>query len=193
MAKASLTSYVETFRVGANGEMIPIVSSFPIPLDRGKPLNRLVALYGTATMVGALKEVHQKARKEKRFFFRADMIIDVGEEAAGWTSLEMLERKEIIHIGRIKVDLRDEIHKILNPKKNPLPIDAIGNDPTLLNKIWDDKRFSHVKIIVWQAPLVESAKKHEIISLAAIRSPDCIESYDLRQYQGDPETAEFSF
>jgi hypothetical protein len=73
-------------------------------------------------------------------------------------------------------------------------LSIIGKYPHLLDKLFEDSRFSHIGVIVWPAP-VKGKKalngQPATEQIAAIK-PDCISDIEIRNFDGDYESAVLS-
>lgn len=170
----------------------PVVETIAIPLKKKRPGHRLVCLYGNP--MAALKRIRQKAIKNNIVLHRVDLDIDRGQTVKGNTSLDNIGSTKLLTLDRINTDLAKELTLIMqegqdDASKASTPNAIAGENPELINLIWEDPRFAHLSVIVWSAPLYMDKAVFE--KRAALKSLDLIVKKDIRNYAGNPEDVRF--
>lgn len=142
-----------------------------IKLGGGKrtPPKRHLALYGNTEAMQVLQAERIAAMKEGKAIVRVTIDVDVGKSQSARTSLDSLKEAMFLNLGRTVLDLDKIILDILDaPSSLPRdPVAILQEHPSWVNKIWDDRRFRHLKVICWTTDLSNGI----LAPVAAIRSP----------------------
>jgi hypothetical protein len=113
--------------------------------------------------------------------------VDGEDVPVGKVGFGELAKTRFLNINRTKAEVASEIVSIINAKEGTeyeKVYDAVGEDPSRLDSIFEDERFKHLRTIVWSAPLSENAKLFDSIQLGAVKV-DEINSVEVKNYPMD--------
>lgn len=198
MANISLTTYVN---IPQKAERIDLIPSVAIPGGKTPPTNCVLGMYGTKDSLAMLKEVRMENQTSKLDTFRVDLIVPVGEQVASKSSLEDLKTTCFLNLKRLKAETAEhlldivctpETKRFVGTKSGVIDLaNLIGEHPALIDHIWNDPQFSHLKVIVWPAPVPGKtlfSGEPQTVQMAAIR-PEAIEEVIVRNFVGEYKEA----
>lgn len=172
-----------------DGKTFHPVRSVKIPGDKKGPTGKLICWYGTRDTLSALKESRQKAQQEGKIISRVTFTVDAGDSPANKIGIADLPSIYFLNIVRLKIEVSQVILDIVaeydeNVKKYKDAPALVGDKPEVLDYVWQDPRFSHLRAIAWSAPLPNDRRKFAVRQLVAI-DPDYIEDVVVRTDEGD--------
>jgi hypothetical protein len=202
MATITLTTYINIKKGTKKINKIPSIS---VAGKKGSELPRHCAfgMYGTKDSLAMLQRVRMANRSKENMTYRIDIKAEVGDFIQGKASLEDIAKTRFVNLQRIKADTAAEILELIRDdtlddligRSDVMSVlSIIGKYPHLLDKLFEDSRFSHIGVIVWPAP-VKGKKalngQPATEQIAAIK-PDCISDIEIRNFDGDYESAVLS-
>ena len=179
-----------------------VLRSFPIPSileddlnqdytyldnEKGRSLKkgRFIAIYGNKSIQKVLSDVRRMAMEDGSEIYRVNIIIDGVDQPTGRIGINDLSNLWFLNIERIKDDLSQKIINSLSSINN---IHEFKNArqlfsvyPNLLDFLWNDPDFKHIKVFVWNAPLTKNMSQS--IKLAAVRDESCFSNIDIQGIQ----------
>lgn len=157
---------------------VPPVESLPIPGAQSVPTGRFVGAFGIRGTLKLFQEVRQNAASNVSIR-RVDVKIEID---AGTTNpmvtSERLASSKALHLGSLCVDLQGHLRGLLNVSNPTSLSQAIAYNPSLLNVIWAEPDFQHLKVICWHHP----TRTNPRLQLGAIASSEAVNSISIQNH-----------
>ncbi len=164
---------------------LPPVRSAPIPFNKKGPSGKLVCVYGTTSVYTYLNAEARKAQQEGKKLYRVIISLDPGIlPVETKIALEHVPQMKFFNLLRITFEVANELLLLTKGIKGKIAdlFNTVDENPSLLNHIWDDPRFSHLDAIVWPAYL--SSNTYDYRQMVAMK-PEAAQNIEIKSYKGD--------
>lgn len=167
----TLSSYALLKTAGGD---VSFVESVPIPGAKSVPEGRFVGAYGVQGTHKMFQEL-RRAVPSGATLRRVDVKVEIGDSQNPMVTMERLASSKAIHLNKLSVDLQHTLRSLLKVPEPTTLAQYIAHDPSLLNILWADPLFSHLKVICWQHP----TRSNPQFQLGAIASPECVQVVEV--------------
>lgn len=153
----------------------PYMVTSPVPYFKGTMVQGRLCGMSLDGMLPVLEDLHIHAH-EHGLFLR---IYTATVDGTGLMPLPMneeeLQQKTILNLNqRMTIFLRDQVRKTLCLPSNYDVSDMIAQKPSLLNVLWEDPLFSHVKLMGWTGSFNFGRSLHQRVTFYALRDKSCL-------------------